>query len=342
MLRFWLSHENQIHGIEMSNSFGGNTPVCSLPQKTRNEVGTDGLYLSDLSDRDKVWDIHRANADKVAEFYRSSEEFQKYAERIDTCSRLLLFQLFAAENGYEFKLDNARFCRVNKCSTCQWRRALMWKSKAHKILPSVVEAYSDYRWLFLTLTVRNCLITDLRDTLQYMNKSWQRLVQRKKFSAVGFIRSTEVTRGQDNSAHPHFHCLLMVNSNYFKTKDCYLKQRDWVDLWGSCLKADYDPVVDIRAVRRDSSPCELIPEILKYCVKEADLVANREWFLELTRQTHRLRMISTGGVLKDYLKQLEEEPEDLIGKDELKTDDEIDEGHLYFEWKYQEKKYKLK
>ena len=326
----------------MSNSFGGNIPACSLPQRTSNEVVTDGFYLSDLSDRDKVWDIHRANADKVAEFYRCSEEFQKYAERIDTCSRLLLFQLFAAENGYEFKLNAARFCRVNKCPICQWRRALMWKSKAHKILPSVVEAYSDHRWLFLTLTVRNCLITDLFETLQHMNKSWRRLNARRKFSSVGWLRSTEVTRGYDNFAHPHFHCLLMVESSYFKYKKYYLKHGDWVDLWRSCLRADYDPVVDIRAVRCDSSPCELIPEILKYCVKEADLVADREWFLELTRQTYRLRMISTGGILKDYLKRLEEEPEDLIGKDELKAESDLDEGHLYFDWKYQEKKYRLK
>ena len=326
----------------MSNSFGGNTPVCSLPQRTSNEVGTNGLYLGDLSDRDKVWDVHRANADKVAEFYRGSEEFRRYAERIDTCSRLLLFQLFAAENEYEFKLNDARFCRVNKCPTCQWRRALMWKSKAHKILPSIVEAYSNYRWLFLTLTVRNCLITDLRKTLRHMNESWRRLNVRRKFSSVGWLRSTEVTRGYDNSAHPHFHCLLMVEPSYFKYKRYYLKHGDWVDLWRSCLRADYDPVVDIRAIRRDSSPCELIPEILKYCVKEADLVANREWFLELTRQMHRMRTIATGGVLKDYLKQLEEELEDLIGKDELKTESEVNEGHLYFEWKYQERKYRLK
>ena len=60
--------------------------------------------------------------------------------------------------------------------------------------------------------------------------------------------------------------------------------------------------------------------------------------MELTRQTHRLRMISTGGVLKNCLKQLEEEPEDLIGRDELKTDFEVHEGNLYFEWKYQDKK----
>ncbi len=324
----------------MSNSFGGNTPVCSLPHVNENQVDTDGLYLSDLSDRDKPWDKHRANSDLVVDYYQGLEEFQRYAERMDICSRLLDFRLIVDSHGYRLKLDRAYFCRVRNCPTCQWRRSLMWKAKAYKILPTVVGNYPGYRWLFLTLTVQNCLIFDLRETIQWMNKSWQRMIQRKVFPAIGWIRSTEVTRSKDDSAHPHFHCLLMVNPGYFKRG--YLKQKDWLEIWGSCLRADYDPIVDIRALRRDSHPNELVPEILKYCVKEADLVSNREWFLELTRQMHRMRTIATGGVLKDYLKQLEKEPEDLIGKDELKAGNEIDEGHLYFEWKYQEKKYKLK
>ena len=327
----------------MKNSIGGNVPVHSLLHMLLDGVSTNVLYLSDLSDRDKLWDRHRCNSDRVADYYRVIKEFKTYAERIDACSRLLDFLLVLdeIENGYRLKLYMAQFCRVKNCPTCQWRRSLMWKAKAYQILPMVIEDYPKYRWLFLTLTVRNCLITDLRDTLKQMNKSWQRMVQRKKFSVVGWIRSTEVTRGSDNSAHPHFHCLLLVKPSYFSGQ-VYIKQCDWVEMWRSCLRADYDPVVDICAVRRDSSPRELIPEILKYCVKEADLVANCEWFLELTRQMHRMRMIATGGILKDYLKQLEEEPEDLIGKDELKTEDDLDEGYLYFEWKYQEKKYKLK
>ena len=325
----------------MKNSFGGRaTPACSLPQKTKNEVNVDGLYLRDLSDRDKIWDIHRANADKLAEFYRTSEEFLKYAERMEDCSRLLNFRLVVEEGLYVLKLYAARFCRVKNCPTCQWRRALMWKGKACRILPSVVEAYPEYRWLFLTLTVKNCPITKLRETLQHMNKSWQRMIQRKKFSPVGFIRSTEVTRGKNNSAHPHFHCLLLVKPSYFKKN--YMGHKDWVELWGSCLRADYKPVVDIRAIRCDSSPCVLIPEILKYTVKESDFLANLEWFLELTRQMHRVRLIATGGVLKEYFKQLQEEPEDLIGKDEMNVEEELDEGHLYFEWKRFLQRYKYK
>jgi len=35
---------------------------------------------------------------------------------------------------------------------------------------------------------------------------------------------------------------------------------------------------------------------------------------------------------------LEQEPEDLIGEDNL---GEVDEGHLYFAWRQRQKKYRL-
>ena len=323
----------------MSNAVGGDNPSHSLPHINQSGVSTSGLYLSDLSKRDESWDRHRSNSDEVTDYYRSTEEFQNYAERLDCCSQLLDFCLVAEKQEYKLKLDMARFCRVRHCPVCQWRRSLMWKAKAYKILPSVVGAYPKYRWLFLTLTVRNCNILDLRNTLQLMNKSWQRITQRKKFPAIGWIRSTEVTRGENRFAHPHFHCLLLVKPSYFGKY--YMQQSDWVGLWRSSLRVDYDPVVDIRAIKRDHSPNELIPEILKYSVKESDLVADREWFLELTRQMYKMRTVATGGVLKQYLKQLEQEPEDLIGRDETKTKDEINEGHLLFNWKSEDKRYKL-
>ena len=44
----------------------------------------------------------------------------------------------------------------------------------------------------------------------------------------------------------------------------------------------------------------------------------------------KIRTVATGGVLKKYLKQLEEEPEDLIGRDENRTEEGIDKEHLLF------------
>lgn len=323
----------------MSNIIGGDYPVHILSHEKKSKPDTNELCLQEVSERDKPWDKHRGNADKAANYYRQSKDFDKYATRMDFCSQLLDFKMIADQHEYKLKLDKARFCRVRHCPVCQWRRSLMWKAKAFKILPMVVEAYKNHRWLFLTLTVRNCKITELRDTLQWLNQSWQRMSQRKKFPAIGWIRSTEVTRGKDGSAHPHFHCLLLVKPSYFGKY--YMKQHEWVELWRTCLRIDYNPVLDIRPVKRGKQPMELVPEILKYCVKESDLVADKEWFLELTRQMHKMRTVATGGVLKEYLKMLEQEPEDLIGKHEIKTEDEVDEGHLYFGWKYRDKKYKL-
>lgn len=301
-------------------------------------LNSDAPNLSDLSERDKPWDKHRSNADKVSSFYNRSE-FQNYSNRVYFCSEFLDFKLTPGESegGLRLKLNASRFCRVRHCPVCQWRRSLMWKAKAYQVLPKIVEAYPTHRWLFVTLTVRNCLITELRDTLTWMHESFKRLTKLKAFPAIGWLKSTEVTRGKDGSAHPHFHCLLLVQPGYFGKN--YLKQADWVDMWRRCLRIDYNPILDVQAVKKGRQPMDLVPELLKYCTKESDLTADREWFLELTRQMHKMRTIATGGVLKEYLKELEKEPEDLIGQDETET--EVDEGHLYFGWKRKNKKYKL-
>jgi plasmid rolling circle replication initiator protein Rep len=303
-----------------------------------DDVTIDSPALSDLSPGDKPWDKHRNFADRVQSYYNGSE-FQAYSNRVQECSQLIGFGLITQDdNSAKLKLKTAKFCRVRHCPVCQWRRSLMWKAKAYKILPRIVEAYPSYRFLFLTLTIKNIDITTLNQTLKSMNTGFQRLSQLKSFPAIGWLRSTEVTKGRDGNAHPHFHCLLLVPSSYFGTK--YLKQSDWVSMWRKSMRLDYNPVLDIQAVKNGSSPMELIPELLKYCTKESDMVADRLWFLELTRQMYRIRSIATGGVLKQYLKELEDDPEDLIGEDDLDPDVEKS-PELFFGWRRKEKKYQL-
>lgn len=322
---------NKYHGfINALNENHSNQSLAAFCQKSSS---TD-VYLSEISKKDKPWDKHRRNADAIANHYRSDSDYDKYATRIDFCSQLLSFN---RNDDGKLKLSGARFCRVRHCPVCQWRRSLMWKAKAFKILPKIVERYPKHRWLFLTLTVRNCAIEDLRETLKWMNKAWQRMSQLKKFSAEGWIRSTEVTRGKDRSAHPHFHCLLLVPSSYFGRG--YLKHKDWVKMWAGSLRVDYKVVLDIRPVKKGEQPMQLVPELLKYCVKESDLVGDREWFLELTKQMHKMRCVVTGGVLKGYLKDLDNEPIDLIGDDGISSTEQKQE-ELLFAWEKPEKRYK--
>jgi plasmid rolling circle replication initiator protein Rep len=308
-----------------------------VPPTPESLQQSESLGLADLSDRDQVWDKHRANADKVSNHYRGSKGFNQYSQRIDFCSQLLDFRLVPEpeEGILKLKLSASRFCRVRTCPVCQWRRSLMWKAKAYQALPKVVKDFPKHRWLFLTLTVKNCPVEELRSTLTHLNKSFVRLTKLKDWPADGWIKSVEVTRGRDGNAHPHLHALLMVPASYFGA--AYVSQQRWVEMWRSSARLDYNPQTHVRAIAKNHNPTEIVPEILKYQVKESDLVANREWFLELSKQLHKTRAVAVGGVLRGYMKELECEPEDLIGNT---NEGEVDEGHLYFGWKRKQKKYK--
>lgn len=305
------------------------------------------VYLSELSPGDKPWDTNRGHSEAVEALYGAGG-YQRYKERINDCSRRLEFALLDGENGdVVFHLQSARFCRVRFCPICQWRRSLMWRARFYRAIPEYLNAHPSHMPLFLTLTVRNCAIAELRATVEGMNAAFKRMSQRKTWPGVGWVKSLEVTRGADGSAHPHFHVLLFVKPGYFSKY--YIKQAEWRQLWQDCLRASYLPVVNVKTVKGKADSVDqrdglrvAIMETLKYGVKPDDLVADGHWLYELTQQLHKTRAVSVGGELRDYLR--EEEPEDLIhdGDDESELAASADDPRLIFEWHTLAKRYAQK
>ena len=336
--------------------------------------GDSSLWLSDVSPRDKPWDQHKDQARQVASIYTQAD-YEKYSKRIWECSQSLEFRVLADDKQQtHLKLHSARFCRVRLCPICQWRRSMMWRARFLKALPKICAAYPRGRFIFLTLTVRNCPLEDLRDTIAWMNASWLKMIKRKNFPALGWLKCIEVTRGETDLAHPHFHCLLMVNSNYFTIN--YISQANWTKMWKECLKVDYNPIVNVKRVRNrkhkskqtvdtvndvtvnntdnrsvDNPIDDIIAgvlETIKYSVKPADLIGEdhlfvspQDWLAELTRQLHKTRSIALGGIFKEYLS--EDEPEDLINA-EIEEETDLDEEgyHYIFEWREIMKRYAYK
>jgi plasmid rolling circle replication initiator protein Rep len=208
----------------------------------------------------------------------------------------------------------------------------------------MVKEYPGVRFLFMTLTIRNCKITELRDTLKLMGKAWDRLTKLRIWPGIGWVRSVEITRSKNGTAHPHYHCLLMVRPMYFGAG--YLHQRDWSLLWQHCLRIDYVPVVDIRVVvpdhkpdrRKAPGPCDIwgaVVEILKYAVKPSDMVKDHRWFLTLSDEVWKTKAVIVGGVFKKYLKERERltsEP----GEEESTEEAE----RLFFGWKQEMRRYR--
>ena len=307
---------------------------------------TTSTFLSDLSERDRLWDFHRSKTTQVEQIYQRSEIYQDYAERMHVCSTFLDFRLVPHEELLKLKLSHAMFCHVRLCPVCQWRRSLMWHCKALMIIPKVLEAYSTYRWLFLTLTAKHVPASNLRTELKHLNKSFERLSKLKSFPGEGWIKCVEVTHSKTTNgyAHPHLHVLMVVKPSYFGVN--YLSLEKWRSMWQKSARFDYRPQVDIRTFKHLKQGLDdiknltrMLCETIKYQVKESDLIRDSEWTLELTEQLKGTRAISTGGILKPYFRELENESEDLIGKGD---EEEETLGHVFAMWQRDCQRYVVK
>jgi len=339
-----------------------------LPAVNVSRLHDDGatsthLDLRDISPKDKPWDIHKTAAELVSGIFLSSRDaaLMRQGARMRQCAGVLTFAMQQAEEGAKLRLRRAHFCRVRCCPVCQARRSALWRSRLYTALPAIVQANPAGRWLFLTLTVRNCYVPDLRETLQAMNKAWQRLLKRPEFAHVmGWLRTTEVTRSRDGLAHPHFHCLLLVEPSMLSGRG-YVPQSRWVELWQECMRLDYPPIVDIRTVKErntkkaaedeDEFPVKLpegmtpgllraVMEVAKYTVKNKDMLTDAGWLICYAKQSAGLRFMASGGVLKDVLTMTETEEDLLL----LQTDAEVQRvvKMLEFWWQTKRRRYSLK
>lgn len=303
-------------------------------ENSPQNVNTPSYFLSDLSPKDVLWDNFKATSVTISNILAKHPEFAKRGFFMSDCAEWLRYAM-TGDLDNPLKLRQANFCRDRACSICSWRRSLRWKATMHRQLPVVKKTYPTHRWVFVTLTVKNCDVHELRATIGMMNKGFNALVRKlkKRIGNIGYVKSVEVTRAKDDTAHPHFHVLFFVPASYF-TGRAYLKKLEWVTLWQECAKLSYAPSVDVRAIYGkgkgkgkgkahhtiscNTGACSVpddmaihsaVAETAKYATKSADLIRpalNTQdpywWLYEYLRQVKGLRFISVGGCLKGLIK----------------------------------------
>lgn len=270
----------------------------------------------------------KLQAQHIANLYKQIG-YERYYKRINECARYLKYVekvphyfkidresgiVEVYEKDAEFRLVEGVFCRVRHCPICQWRKTKRWQAIALRGLPLIRRELPKHRWLFLTLTVKNCKFESLKETVEYLNKSFRKFVKWKRFPAEGWIKSLEVTINQKtNTVHPHFHVMLLVPPKYFNSSLIYMKQEDWRTAWKKVAKLDYDPMVNVKAIKSNQED-KHVAEALKYTVKPDHLFKiNQDQLLELTTQLNGVHSINKGGILREYLKNVGKEDIDYIG-----------------------------
>lgn len=243
-------------------------------------------------------------------------------DRICECGSVLQFSTYQHKESLEQmnKLSGANFCKFRYCPMCAWRRSREVANEAVGKIKTVSKNHNGVAFLFLTLTIRNPKLTELRDHITLLSQSFVRLKRQKAFqkAILGYVRAIEFMGDHTPSgqAHPHYHCLLVVRKSYFKKAD-YITHEEWVNMWQKALKVDYKPTVRIQRVKpkvklsadnKLSEERSAILEVVKYSVSFSDMnkLSDKE-LKELFKQTRGVRQYDFGGEVKDAEPSKEEQ-----------------------------------
>lgn len=276
-------------------------------------------------------------------------------ERVYQCAEVLKF---VEQSDGTKKLYQSYFCKNKLCALCNWRRSMKYSYQASKIVEEAMIRQPKGRFLFLTLTVKNVIGQELNQAMTDILIGFNRLMKYKKIdkNMIGFLRATEVTYSKKlDSYHPHLHVLLMVKPGYFRSKDDYLNQEEWTELWQKAMKLDYTPMVDIRAVKADKGKGlkGAILETAKYPVKPFDVIDEKTDFTaqeklqivdDMLSGLHRKRQIGFGKLFKEIKKQFDFD--DLEDGNLVKTGEDTESRSTGREivaiWNWERKNYYIK
>lgn len=258
---------------------------------------------------------------------------------IANCARRLNLE-FELENDQlgTPRIVNGLLCNRRLCPFCEWRRARTWRARLIKGLEAYHLDHMKSTAVFLTLTVKNCQIYELRNTIQHMHASFKRLTLIKGFPGQAWFRRTEVTVNKGlslggpllgSSLHPHIHALLLVRPSYW-SRD-YWPQLKWQQEWQMAARLDYSPVVDIRKAKakrgsshsRQNIGIEPILEAAKYTTKATDLLHLDGLLPAFNAEMKNLRLYGVSGQLRHYFNMQQPDLEDLLDPSLANTEAKI-------------------
>lgn len=290
------------------------------------ELGAEDIFTSDqmlvdvdAAGRVRDWKGKKMRNELLASAYEDIDKGK--AARLRECGKFLRYRKYPDGT---MQLDAMSSCRVRLCPICTWRRSLKIYAQTRQIVDALANGH-DYRYVMLTLTVRNCTGAELSDTISQMFFAWKRFTYLEPIKRVckGWYRSLEIVHdvhpyitremyygdaekhikrrkpfydahgykiGDANPSydtyHPHFHVLIAVNKSYFKSRD-YLAQKVWSELWGQSMRVDYAPRVDVRCVAGSTMEDinSAVCEVAKYACKDTDYIIPDDW--DLTVDTVR-------------------------------------------------------
>ena len=309
----------------------------------------------------EIWEeqLHREVVDEFEDRKSSTtaliQSYQRLgmyerADKVSLCGTDLQF-VKSMDPNESAKLLRANFCKDRLCWMCSWRRTKKIFGQVSQVM-SKLEQEKEYRFVFVTLTVRSCAGPNLIDELDQMLSAFHKFNQRTRIKKAfkGGFRTLEVRYHPEHPTefqfHHHLHIVYAVTKSYFNSR-YYVSHDEIMQIWRDCCGIDYDPYVHIEIVKPSVGDDgeigynQVVAEVAKYTVKPEDIYVGRTdeeidrgvWYLSQGLASRRL--CSFTGVFKQAAAELK--LDDLTEGDLVHTDFEkvrTDVAHMIIHYKW--------
>lgn len=258
----------------------------------------------------------RVNIYKTLELYGSDfvgaiigeDDLTKRYHEILNCGTQLEF---VTDNNGITHLKSANFCRQKICPMCQFRKS----EKLFAEMMQVCDLLGDkYRYLHLVLTLPNAKDgIELVETIKRLYIGFGRFIAYKEIKRAfkGALRCLEISYNYDNDTyHPHLHCLIVVNKSYFNDTKVYINYEKMRQLWSKACNSEELLQIHIGACKKGDY--KGVAEVCKYCLKPLELdEKEKQWqnvnvLLTLSQILKGQRYVQKYGVIKEAFNVIKE------------------------------------
>lgn len=289
-----------------------------MVKKNQDEIV--GKYQSKKKQNLKIYDFIK--------YKLSRSGYELFKE----CSTFNSF--ISTQDKKKHKLIASNSCKNRFCPICAWKKA---RKDAMKIatMMEAIKVEEKKEFLFLTLTTPNIKADMVRSEIDRFNKAFSKLFKRERImkSIKGYIRKLEMTYDKErfitkemykkkkayydkrglkfgdnnpnyDTYNPHFHVLLCVDKNYFKRKELYIKQQEWLSMWREATDLPEITQVHIQKVEliREGNA---VGEIAKYSAKDYEMSVSQDVFDVFYLGLKGRQLITFNGLFKEYASKYE-------------------------------------
>lgn len=296
-----------------------NTSKSNENQMTLSAIDKINYNIFDTESQVRQYAEHMRNSAKIRKYNILSLRGlgkDKKADDVQSCAAYILYKEKETTDG-EFlqKIDKMYLCKDRFCMFCAGVKA----AKNLRILIKTfdklnIENDNGIRYRFITLTVPNVDINNLRNQIQAMTKAFNSLNARYKKAGLwnGYYKSLEITYNEKNNTyHPHLH--IIADGIYIPQDEL---SRNW---YNAAIKHG---IMNIPKNMNDNKKLNvhiqatIKPwELCKYVVKPDTMTYAAIYDLINTQALKGFRDYGTAGTIKKTMSDIKKECE-IIKKEE--------------------------